>query len=65
MKYVLSLLLNNANKTIDETWAMSKAEAVQEFKDKHPQLNLDDTGYSKNGDTSYVVSETSTSFCTR
>jgi hypothetical protein len=55
--YCLLLLRNNANTSIAEIEATSKAAAVQHFQLAKPELNLDSDGYAKHGHTSYCVAE--------
>lgn len=48
----------SGNQVINELdYSICKEEAVQYFRENHPELNLNDNGYAKHGDVSYCIAE--------
>lgn len=55
-KYVLLRLENNANKVLDEKYAMNYEEAIQIF-NRDSMIRLDNKGYLKIGKITYCIAE--------
>lgn len=46
----------SSNKSIAETWANTKEEAIEKLQE-HASVSLNENGYAKNGEISYCVAE--------
>ena len=60
-KYSLEELKNGGNKSIGEltlegiNYPQMKQKAIRHFTTLHPELKLNENGYAKHGDTSFII----------
>ena len=56
-RFAFLFLLNNSNMVMNEYYGITKADAVEHFQSKHPELTLDEDGYCKVGQVTWCVAE--------